>query len=90
MTGLLEGKSAVVHAARSMIKKVSSARTVGEVLSGTSGYVTDTTTCGKVLSSSSCPRCGGDGLMDVAINCKHSKSSSHQYCSHDKTTQHDD
>ena len=38
----------------------------------------------------SCGACGGDGKVDKPINCEHNKSSSHSYCSHDKTTQHDD
>ena len=32
---------------------------------------------------------GGDGKVDKQINCKHSRSSEHSYCSHNKTAQHD-
>ena len=46
--------------------------------------------CCVIVSKGTCSVCGGDGKVNKPINCKHSKSSSHQYCSHDKTTQHDD
>ena len=32
---------------------------------------------------------GGDGKVDKQITCKHSQSSQHSYCSHNKTAQHD-
>lgn len=44
--------------------------------------------CGATTTSK-CTTCGGDGLVDENINCKHGNSSSHLYCSHDKTIQHD-
>ena len=32
---------------------------------------------------------GGDGLIDLAIQCEHNRSSSHSYCTHNKASQHD-
>ena len=40
-------------------------------------------------SSSVCTNCGGDGLVEGPVNCKHGRGSSHSYCSHDKVSLHD-
>ena len=45
--------------------------------------------CRKNKVETPCGICGGDGLVEGPINCKHEKNSSHSYCSHDKTIQHD-
>ena len=36
-----------------------------------------------------CPKCDGSGKQTQKIKASHNKSSPHSYCSHDKTTQHD-
>ncbi len=43
----------------------------------------------KGIDKRTCSRCGGDGKVDKPINCSHGRSSSHSYCSHNKTSQHD-
>ncbi len=48
-----------------------------------------TVRCRYIESYKKCTTCGGDGKVDKPINCRHNKGSSHQYCSHDKTSQHD-
>ncbi len=35
-----------------------------------------------------CGSCGGTGKVTVSKKCSHGKSSSHEYCSHNSTTQH--
>ena len=42
----------------------------------------------RKASFSNCTLCGGDGLVDVNINCTHGKTSSHSYCSHGYTDYH--
>ena len=37
-----------------------------------------------------CGTCNGTGKVTIAIKCEHNMSSSHSYCSHNKTSQHDD
>lgn len=36
-----------------------------------------------------CPTCGGDGLVDKAISCSHSRTSRHSYCGHGRVGIHD-
>lgn len=45
-------------------------------------------TCHRIRTHN-CTTCGGDGKVDQEIECKHGKSSSHLYCSHDHTELHD-
>ena len=47
------------------------------------------TSCTYSLGTTSCSICGGDGKVNKPINCKHGRSSTHTYCSHGNTSQHD-
>ena len=43
-----------------------------------------------VTQKETCSKCGGTGQVTQAITCQHGRTSTHSYCSHNKTSQHDD
>ena len=45
--------------------------------------------CQRKVGTGPCSQCGGDGLVDIQADCSHGRRSTHSYCSHNKTAQHD-
>ena len=64
----------------------------GRLFGGEYGYLSNPLRDGhcQVQTPSQCTRCGGDGLINGYGPCSHNFTSPHAYCTHDKTTQHDD
>ena len=50
------------------------------------------TKCGSSTrwTTNNCSACGGDGQLQTAVPCSHGLMTSHNYCSHNRTSQHDD
>ena len=50
------------------------------------------TKCGSPTrwTTNNCSMCGGDGQLQTTVPCSHGLMTSHNYCSHNRTSQHDD